>query len=79
MISYSGHIHDLAMNLRLQGVDLEQKDDAAGFPGVTLGRVEATGLMEMKQVGLIDCDMRYSDWTMEWQMINTRPLNHHRW
>ena len=48
------NIHDLAMNLRLQGVDLEQEDDAAGFLGVTLGRDEATGFMEMKQVALID-------------------------
>ena len=30
-------IHDLAMNLRELGVDLEQEDDAAGFLGVTLG------------------------------------------
>ena len=51
---YENNIHDLAMNLRLQGVDLEQEDDAAGFLGVTLGRDEATSLMEMKQVGLID-------------------------
>ena len=47
------NIHDLAMNLRLQGVDLEQEDDATGFLCVTLGCDEATGLMEMKQVGLI--------------------------
>ena len=33
---------------------MEQEDDAAGFLGVTLGRDETTGLMEMKQVGLID-------------------------
>ena len=46
--------HDLAMNLRSQGVYLEQEYDAAGFLGVTLSRDEATGLMEMKQVGLID-------------------------
>ena len=42
------------MNLRSQGVNLEQEYDAAGFLGVTLGHDEATGLMEMKQVGLID-------------------------
>ena len=47
-------IHDKAMELREQGVNLEQEDDAAGFLGVTLGRDETTGLMEMKQVGLID-------------------------
>ena len=73
------NIHDLAMNLRSQGVDLEQEDDAAGFLGVTLVRDEATGIIEMKQVGLIDRIMRHSDWTMEWQRINTRIMNHHRW
>ena len=34
------NIHDLAMNLHSQGVNLEQEDDAAGFLGVTLGRDE---------------------------------------
>ena len=53
-------IHDLSMNLRLQGVELEQEDDAAGFLGVTLGRDEETGLMEMKQVGLIDRPIQVS-------------------
>ena len=48
------NIHDLAMNLRSQGVDLEQEDGASGFLGVTLGCEEETGLIEMKQVGLID-------------------------
>ena len=47
-------IHEKAMKLCEQGVDLEQEDDTAGFLGVTLGRDETTGLMEMKQVGLID-------------------------
>ena len=37
-----------------KGVDLEQEDDAAGFLGFTLGCDEATGIMEMKQVGLIN-------------------------
>ena len=35
-------IHDVAMELRKQGVDLEQEDDAAGYLGVTLGRDETT-------------------------------------
>ena len=47
-------IHDKAMKLRKQGVNLEQEDDAAGFLGVTLGRDGTTGLMEMKQVRIID-------------------------
>ena len=49
------NIHDLAMQLRDQGVDLEQEDDAADFLGVILGCDEETGLMGMKQVGLINC------------------------
>ena len=46
-------IHELAMQLREEGVDLEQEDDAAGFLGVRLERDENTGLLEMKQTGLI--------------------------
>jgi len=37
----------------LLGVDLEQEDDAAGFLGVTLDRDYPSGLLEMKQTGLI--------------------------
>ena len=47
------YIHNLAMQLREQGVNFEQEDDAAGFLGVNLVCEEATGLMETKQVGLI--------------------------
>ena len=47
-------IHDKAMKLREQGVDLEQEDDTADFLGVNLGYDETTGMMEIKQVGLID-------------------------
>ena len=47
-------IHDKAMKLREQGVDLEQEDDTAGFMGVTLGCDDKNGLMEMKKVGLVD-------------------------
>ena len=39
------YIHEKAMQLRNQGVDLEQEDDTAGFLGVTLGRDKATSLM----------------------------------
>ena len=38
-------IHDKAMKLHEQGVDLEQENDAAGFLGVTLGCDETTGMM----------------------------------
>ena len=47
-------IHDLAIQFRDLGVNLEQEDDAAGFLGVTLERDESTGLMQMKQTGLTD-------------------------
>ena len=49
------YIHEKAMQLRKQGVDLEQEENIAGFMGVTLGRDEANGLLEMKKVGLVDC------------------------
>jgi hypothetical protein len=41
------------MELRNLGVDLEQEDDAAGFLGFILDRDESTGLLKMKQTGLI--------------------------
>ena len=47
-------INKTAMELRNQGVNLEQEDNTAGFLGVTLVQDEATGITEMKQVGLID-------------------------
>ncbi len=41
------------MQLGGLGVDLEQDDDAAGFLGVTSEQDPETGLLEMKQTGLI--------------------------
>jgi hypothetical protein len=41
------------MQLHELGVDLEQEDDAAGFLGVALEQDPETGLLEMKQTGLI--------------------------
>ncbi len=46
-------INHIAMDLRERGVDLEKEDDAAGFLGVTLDHDVSTGLLEMKQTGLI--------------------------
>ncbi len=46
-------INSSAMQLRELGVDLEQEDDANGFLGVTLEQDPETGLLEMKQTGLI--------------------------
>ena len=48
-------IHKKAMKLRKQGVNFEQEDNSSEFMGFTSGRDDATGLMETKQVGLIDC------------------------
>ena len=45
------NIHDVAMQLREHGVNLEQEVDAAGFLGITLDRDEETSIMETKQVG----------------------------
>jgi hypothetical protein len=41
------------MKLQDLGVDLEKEDDAARFLGVTLDCDASTGLLEMKQTGLI--------------------------
>jgi hypothetical protein len=41
------------MKLRDVGVDLEQETDAAGFLGIRMERDPNTGLLEMKQEGLI--------------------------
>jgi hypothetical protein len=41
------------MQLCELGIDLKQEDDAAGVQGVTLERDPETGLLEMKQTGLI--------------------------
>jgi hypothetical protein len=41
------------MQLRELGINLEQEDNAAGFLGATLERDPETGLLEMKQTGLI--------------------------
>jgi hypothetical protein len=46
-------INGVAMAYRELGVDLEQEDNAAGFLGVTLDRDGPSGLLEMKQTGLI--------------------------
>ena len=46
-------INHVAMELRKLGVDLEQDDNAAGFLGFTLDCDASSGLLEMKQTGLI--------------------------
>ena len=48
------HIVSLAEALRLEGVDLEEEGDAAGFLGVKLEREQDTGRIRMTQTGLID-------------------------
>jgi hypothetical protein len=46
-------INSSAMQLCELGVNLEQENDAAGLLGVTLEWDPETGLLEMKQTGLI--------------------------
>jgi hypothetical protein len=46
-------INQVAMKLQDLGVDLEKEDNVAGFLGVTLDCDASTGLLEMKQTGLI--------------------------
>ena len=46
-------IHNLENYFRDVGVDLEQEDDTAGFLGVTLEREIKTGMIEIKQTGLM--------------------------
>ena len=47
-------INNLAKQLIAADVSLEQESDAAGFLGGRMEIDQATGLMEMKQTGLID-------------------------
>ncbi len=47
-------INMVAMELCKLGVALEQEDDAAGLLGVKMERDSNTGLLEMKQTGLIE-------------------------
>jgi hypothetical protein len=46
-------INSSVMQLRELGVDLEQENNTARFLGVTLEQDPETGLLEMKQTGLI--------------------------
>jgi hypothetical protein len=48
------YINELGAKLRLQGLLLEQEDDAVGFLGVKMVKT-ADGNLEMKQTVLIDC------------------------
>jgi hypothetical protein len=48
------NIDRVAMELCELGVALEQEDDTAGFLGVKMERDSNTGLLEMKQTGLIE-------------------------
>ncbi len=48
------NIDRVAMELCKLGVALEQEDDAAGFLGVKMEQDSNTGLLKMKQTGLIE-------------------------
>ena len=47
-------MHDLEMKLHNLVVYLEQEEDTAVFMGLNLERDEETGLLKMKQPGLIN-------------------------
>jgi hypothetical protein len=47
-------INKVTMELCKLGVVLEQEDDAAGFLGVKMEHDSTTGLLEIKQTGLIE-------------------------
>ena len=47
------HIMKVGLDLRAEGVDLEEEDDAAGYLGVKLTKIPETGQMVMTQEGLI--------------------------
>jgi hypothetical protein len=72
------YINQLAVKLRLQGLFLEQEDDAAGFLGVDMIRTEK-GFMEMKQTGLIDrildaLGLNSKMATNKWTPAEAKPL-----
>ncbi len=48
------NIDRVVMELCKLGVALEEEDDATGFLGVRMERNSNTGLLEMKQTGLIE-------------------------
>ena len=52
------------MELCKLGVALEQEDNAAGFLGVSMERDSSTGLLELKQTGLIKESWKLWVWTM---------------
>ena len=54
------------MHLWELGVDLEQKDDAAGFLGVNLEQESKTGLIEEKKLYWFSVLFKLYDWTMVW-------------
>ena len=63
-------IHDLEMELRELGVDLEQEDDADGFICVNIERDLKTGLLDMKQIGLIQRVINAVVRILEYQRVN---------
>jgi hypothetical protein len=63
------------MKLREVGVDLEQETDAAGFLGIRMERDPDTGLLEMKQEGLIEAmGLDVGTVTPKWTPAETAPL-----
>ena len=72
-------IHAVAMKLRDVGIDLEQETDAARFLGIWMERDPNTGLLEMKQEGLIlriieAMDLDVSTINPKWTPAEAAPL-----
>ena len=57
-------IDKVGMELCKLGVALEQEDNAAGFLGVSMERDSSTGLLELKQTGLMKELLKIWVWMM---------------
>jgi hypothetical protein len=72
-------IHHIAMKLREVGVDLEPETDAAGFFEIQTEHDPDTGLLELKQEGLILCiveamGLDFGTATPKWTPAEAAPL-----
>ena len=72
-------ITQVESSLRDEGVDLKREDDATGFLGVKLERDDETGLIEMRQDGLIvrvisKLGLDAGAAKFEWTPVEAKPL-----
>ena len=68
------NIERVAMELGKLRAALEQEDDAAGFLGVKTEKDSNTGLLEIKQPGLIKIVVRLWVWMMDMLVVSIRWL-----